>query len=540
MSRHALHHVLLITLLAAPLAACQDAAAPAAAPAVAAEAAVAEASAAPAPVPAPAPGDAVLAGPKGSGSIDWYHGTVDAAFAAAKAQGKPVFMYWGAEWCPYCAQLEAEVFTDARFLERTRQFVALYVDGDDAGLTPLFEKYQVTGFPTTIVLAPDGTELGRLPAGNLKAVPYLESLDALLKAGRPLDQILQDALAGTPLGAAEWIALSQSRQLLQPTAGEARAKLAEACPPEHAEAARRFKLLALLGSPDSVAALWPKYGAELQRVLADAALAREQQLLLIEPQGPLSAVPEEEREPLRTQWEAALFTLAADPQVSARTRMMALNEAVELAQQATPTLPAEKSDRARALVAEVDRGAREPLERQAAIGVAASVLAKLGDQAAAEAMVEADLPHSRSPYHSMTRLADWAAQRGDTASELSWARRSYENALTSDKPRVRLRSTGEYLQRLVQKAPQERDEVVRVAGKLLELAAAGGADFNPKRMDWMQRQLGPLVAWSSQQRDAAALTELQPRLDALCRAVHERSREACARLLSTGGSGPAS
>ena len=32
--------------------------------------------------------------------IDWYAGDVDAAFAAAKAADKPLFLYWGAEWCP--------------------------------------------------------------------------------------------------------------------------------------------------------------------------------------------------------------------------------------------------------------------------------------------------------------------------------------------------------------------------------------------------------------------------------------------------------
>ena len=533
MSRHALYRALLLTLLAAPLGACEDASAPPEAPA-------ATAASAPDLTPAPSasgtlPGDAVLAGPGGGTSIEWYHGKVDAAFAAAKAQNKPVFMYWGAEWCPYCAQLEAEVFTDARFLQRTRQFVALYVDGDDSGTTKLFEKYHVTGFPTTIVLASDGTELGRLPAGYLKAEAYLESLDDLLKAGRPLDQILQDALAGKTLGAAEWSALARSSQLLEPDAGEARVQLAEACPPQHAAAARRFKLLALFTTPD---VLWPKYGAELRRVIADADLAREQHLLLIRPQGVLAAIPAGDRDDVGQQWEAALFALAADPRISVRTRMTALNEAVVLAQQATPTLPADKAERARALVMEVDRATREPLERQAAIGVAASVLAKLGDQAAAEAMVEADLPNSRSPYYSMTRLADWAAKRGDVAAELRWARRSYENALTSDKPRIRLRSTGEYLKRLVDKAPQERDEVVKVAGQLLELAAAGSADFTPKRMEWLQRHLGPFVAWS-QQRDPAALAELKPRLDAFCSAVDERSRADCALLLSAPESGAA-
>jgi len=30
--------------------------------------------------------------------IEWFDGDVDAAFAAAKAANKPVFLYWDAEW----------------------------------------------------------------------------------------------------------------------------------------------------------------------------------------------------------------------------------------------------------------------------------------------------------------------------------------------------------------------------------------------------------------------------------------------------------
>ena len=35
---------------------------------------------------------------------------VEAGFAEAEAGNKPVFLFWGAEWCPYCADLKAHVF----------------------------------------------------------------------------------------------------------------------------------------------------------------------------------------------------------------------------------------------------------------------------------------------------------------------------------------------------------------------------------------------------------------------------------------------
>ena len=40
---------------------------------------------------------------------------IDAAFAAARAADKPVFVYWGAKWCPPCNQVKATLFNRQDF-----------------------------------------------------------------------------------------------------------------------------------------------------------------------------------------------------------------------------------------------------------------------------------------------------------------------------------------------------------------------------------------------------------------------------------------
>ncbi|MGH8240579.1 MAG: thioredoxin family protein, partial [Steroidobacteraceae bacterium] len=65
--------------------------------------------------------------------IAWVRGDVEAAFALARAQHKPILLYWGAEWCVPCHDLKATVFTQRAFIEKTRRFVAVYLDGDDPG-----------------------------------------------------------------------------------------------------------------------------------------------------------------------------------------------------------------------------------------------------------------------------------------------------------------------------------------------------------------------------------------------------------------------
>src|SRR5687767_1404439 len=65
--------------------------------------------------------------------IDWFEGGIDAAFDAAAAQNKLVFLYWGAEWCPPCHDLKAHVFPRRDFQQSLRQFVPVYLDGDAPG-----------------------------------------------------------------------------------------------------------------------------------------------------------------------------------------------------------------------------------------------------------------------------------------------------------------------------------------------------------------------------------------------------------------------
>src|SRR5271170_6754153 len=60
--------------------------------------------------------------------IAWFRGDVGAAFDLAKAANKPVFLYWGAKWCPPCQQLKSSVFLRSDFIAKSKEFVAVYLD----------------------------------------------------------------------------------------------------------------------------------------------------------------------------------------------------------------------------------------------------------------------------------------------------------------------------------------------------------------------------------------------------------------------------
>ena len=88
---------------------------------------------------------------------------VDAAFAAARDEHKPVFMYWGAKWCPPCNHVKATLFNRQDFIERSRAFVPVYVDGDSPGAQKIGARFKVSGYPTMVLFNADGKEVTRLP-----------------------------------------------------------------------------------------------------------------------------------------------------------------------------------------------------------------------------------------------------------------------------------------------------------------------------------------------------------------------------------------
>ena len=486
-----------------------------------------------------------------STNVAWQPAAVDAdidrAFAQARAQRKPVLLYWGATWCPPCNQLKATFFNRQDFAAVARNVVAVHVDGDRPGAQKLGARFKVRGYPTVILMSPDAAEITRLP-GEADAAQIMAALQAGLSGGRPVKAVLADARAGRTLSANEWRMLAfyswetDEAQLVK--ADERPALLAELAgrsPAGDGETTMRLWLKALAASDDGKG-LKPDAAlrARVQRVLADPALARTHMDVLAGGADDMVKVLTDEDSPERTalsaHFDAVLARLQADATLSRGDRLGALIGRVRLARigvprsETAPKLPEPLVRDVREMAARMDREITDGYERQAVITAAAWVLGEAGQWADSEALLKANLAKSHSPYYLMSQLGGNARKLGRKDEALRWYEQAFE---TSVGPATRLQWGAGYFGALVELAPADAARIEKVASRLFTEAAADKGAFYERSARSLQRVGTQLQKWNGDGRQAAVIQRLQRQLDGLCPKVDaaDGQRAACERLL---------
>ena len=112
----------------------------------------------------------VLAGkPNKSDGIQWFDGNMVKALEVAKSSKKPLFVYWGASWCPPCNVVKTNIFPNKQFVEATKSYISVYLDGDNEDAQTWGEKLKASGYPTLMVLNPEGKEVVRLSSSSTAA-----------------------------------------------------------------------------------------------------------------------------------------------------------------------------------------------------------------------------------------------------------------------------------------------------------------------------------------------------------------------------------
>jgi protein disulfide-isomerase len=112
------------------------------------------------------------------------------AKAKARTEKKRLLIdFTGEGWCPPCVRMNKEVFQTKEFADYAGKnlillkvvfepFVENGLNGSPVNVK-LGEKYEVQGFPTILILSPQGDVLGGTSYRPGGVVPFLEALQAI-------------------------------------------------------------------------------------------------------------------------------------------------------------------------------------------------------------------------------------------------------------------------------------------------------------------------------------------------------------------------
>jgi thioredoxin-related protein len=114
-----------------------------------------------------------------SDRIDWH--TYDAGMSRSKFEKKKVYLYFYAEWCPYCRDMDRKTFKDPSVIGTlNRDFIPIRVDSDrEQAAAALF---RVKGLPDSWFLAESGDIIGHRP-GFIAADQLMKIFNVILTSG---------------------------------------------------------------------------------------------------------------------------------------------------------------------------------------------------------------------------------------------------------------------------------------------------------------------------------------------------------------------
>lgn len=110
--------------------------------------------------------------------VEGYH----RATAMAHEQGKPLLLFFTADWCRFCHQMADESFRQGPVVSLSERFVCVLVDADHE--QQLCQQFAVRMFPTILFVSGDGAVLGRVTGKQPSHKLIIEMQSALQTIAR--------------------------------------------------------------------------------------------------------------------------------------------------------------------------------------------------------------------------------------------------------------------------------------------------------------------------------------------------------------------
>lgn len=395
--------------------------------------------------------------------INWFQGSVEEAFELAKYERRPIFLYWGAEWCPPCHALRTKLFTRPEFIARLSATIPVYLDGDTERAQIWGDKLDTYGYPTVIILDPDGNEITRIQ-GTLPVDHYGEIVSDAIQSSKPITEIVSAIEAGgaeavppAELSILAFYSFGQDQTLNLGIERERTlfAKLREETPETLEIEKARFLTLELLALADSdqetpPAELSAERRAELisalEELLSDPRLRNTNLDLVL--YGTTSVVPlltpepGSERDELVASWIDAAKAVQADETLSTNDRLSGLYPRIRLARlDAKPSENGENPKVPEDLQEEIRKGVKWASsvvkgedEMQALMNTMAGMLETAGLTEEAGTLLSEKMSETTAPYYYMGWLASIEAETGDPDKAVDLYRQAWQSARDATSP----------------------------------------------------------------------------------------------------------
>lgn len=477
-------------------------------------------------------------------TISWYRGDVEQAFEIAKKENKPLFLYWGAVWCPYCSRIKSSVFQSREFIALSELFVPFYLDGDTEQAQTVGERFGVKGYPTMIVLNPAGEEITRIP-GGIDIDRYNSVLRNSLNSMQPTSALLARATSEPgALGATEYTQLAyyswgqdssvleedydpvlfknlseQARSVDEIASARLFMQYLEASSEQNSEenpvklTGADARLEEILNTDQLVLACWGSlaYSPEIMDVLA---------------------VDENRSRQLKKLYQDRLMALRHSPGLTVEEQLggwrpllvFHFEESEEpISQELTSQLDA---DIAKANQSVSDVYARQGLVHQMKWTYQ---YANMDDKA--RELLLAELERTPSPYYSMSGLGSLAEDQGNNQEALDWYRKAYE---ASKGTATRLQWGASYVRALIRLSPEQGELIVSTADSLIDELPSTDDLFSGRNFRVIKRLNDQMIAWQEEKGSQASTRVYLARIESLCKAESEGSiqKQNCVSLVA--------
>lgn len=446
-------------------------------------------------------------------AIPWYDGSVEQAFAAAKDADKPIFLYWGAEWCPPCHVLKATIFRRDEFIAQSQLFVPVYLDGDTERAQKYGEQFGVYGYPTVIIFTPEGEEITRIP-GGMDIEQYVSVLELSLNALRPVSDLLAMVEAGEAIRDEDWKLLAnyswgqdQGRALGERELADVYRLLAQACPSRLALEKSQLQMMVIedwARDEDRDPALAATYLQQVNAVLADDGLTRANLGSFASVGGELVKTLAEGEAQLQLQasMRERLEAAIANGELDVLLRLSAIYGWADV-QKAQLEDEEQLSAPQQQWVVDKVQAAEEELnshQQHAAINITSQLYLDIGREDLARASLEKGMAVSKQPYYFMTGMAYVEKRAGNDQAAVEWSRKGWEAARG---PATRVQWGTNYLLTLLESSPDDIDTISATGSAVLAELGAQPDGLHHRNSGRMNRLGKRLLAWSAPAEEGA-------------------------------------